>query len=191
MNQSKYWNKYYANTKNSPRKLLVKSLKYPHKNNHALDLGAGNLRDTAYLLKKKFKNIDAVDKQKKMRVFAKKFDESRITVFIMPFEKFEFQKKYDIINAQYALPFMKKSDFIKTFSKIKKSLNKSGIITGQFFGVHDTWKNNKNMTFVNIKQARRLLQDLKILYFFEEEKDGSTALGQNKHWHVFHFIAKK
>jgi len=89
------------------------------------------------------------------------------------------------------LPFMKKSDFIKTFSKIKKSLNKSGIITGQFFGVHDTWKNNKNMTFVNIKQARRLLQDLKILYFFEEEKDGSTALGQNKHWHVFHFIAKK
>jgi hypothetical protein len=30
-----------------------------------------------------------------------------------------------------------------------------------------------------------------IIEFIEEEKEGSTAAGTNKHWHVFHFIVRK
>jgi hypothetical protein len=36
-----------------------------------------------------------------------------------------------------------------------------------------------------------LLFGLELLEFIEEEKDGMQANGQEKHWHVFHFIARK
>ena len=109
----------------------------------------------------------------------------------MTFNKFNFDKKYDLINAQYSLPFMNKKDLFKVLPKIKKSLNKSGIFTGEFFGVRDSQNRDKSMTFLDIKEAKKIFNNLKLIYFYEEEKDGKTAIGEEKHWHIFHFIAKK
>lgn len=184
------WEKYYKKTGLGPRKLLIKATLYLKNKDNALDLGAGNLRDTIYILKKGFKNIDVVDKQREVKECAENLG-PRVHTHIVHFDKFILKKKYDIINAQYALPFMRKEKFEEFFEKAKKSLNTKGVITGQFFGERDSWKNKKIMTFINVKKAKKMLNGLKVVYFLEEEKDGTTALGEQKHWHVFHFIARK
>ncbi len=80
----------------------------------------------------------------------------------------------------------------ETFGKIKQALRPDGILTGQFFGVHDTWNTpGTMMTFCTREQAQKFLHDLSIITFWEEDEEGETALEQLKHWHVFHFIARK
>ena len=187
----KNWDYYYRKTGKEPRTLLVEAVINVKNKNKALDLGAGNLRDTIYLIKKKFNYIDIVDKQIEIKKYAKKIDSKKICIHIISFDKFKFKEKYDLINAQYALPFIKKEKFYKLLYNIKKSLNKEGIFTGQFFGEKDDWKNRKNMTFISKQQAKKVFKGFNIIKFLEEEKDEITAIGEKKHWHVFHFIAKK
>ncbi|MDO8550913.1 MAG: hypothetical protein Q7S39_12285 [Ignavibacteria bacterium] len=47
------------------------------------------------------------------------------------------------------------------------------------------------MTFHTKQQVENLLSDMEIIELTEEDKDGRTANGTPKHWHVFHVIARK
>lgn len=63
---------------------------------------------------------------------------------------------------------------------------------GNFFGEKDSWNNiKKEMVFLTKKEVLDLFKDFEILEFKEIEKDGKTALGILKHWHIFEIIAKK
>lgn len=66
-----------------------------------------------------------------------------------------------------------------------------GIFVGQFFGVKDSWIDTTGICVYTEKEVKGFLSNLDIVYFQEEEKDGQTALDGEKHWHIFHFIAKK
>ena len=101
-------------------------------------------------------------------------------------------EKYDLISAQYALPFYGPKGFEEFIAKLISSLKVGGVFVGQFFGNRDGWNTPEtNLAFQTREEAETLLRDLKIEGFTEEEKDGKTASGENKHWHVFHFIASK
>ena len=47
------------------------------------------------------------------------------------------------------------------------------------------------MVFLSKEQVLNLFNEFEILEFQETEKDGQTALGKIKHWHLFNIIAKK
>ena len=47
------------------------------------------------------------------------------------------------------------------------------------------------MVFLSKKQIFDMLEKFEIIEFKEEEKDGKTALGKMKHWHIYSVIAKK
>jgi len=48
------------------------------------------------------------------------------------------------------------------------------------------------MIFLSRDQVIELFKDLfEIVEFDEIEKDGETALGKPKHWHIYNVIAKK
>ena len=47
------------------------------------------------------------------------------------------------------------------------------------------------MIFFTKEYVLNLFSDFKIIDFKEIEKDGKTALGKTKHWHIFNVIAKK
>jgi tellurite methyltransferase len=47
------------------------------------------------------------------------------------------------------------------------------------------------MTFHTKQQVEELLSNMEILELNEEDKDGKTANGALKHWHVFHVIARQ
>ena len=47
------------------------------------------------------------------------------------------------------------------------------------------------MTFLTKDKVIELFKQFNIISFKEFEKDGNTALGEAKHWHIFFIIAKK
>lgn len=187
------WKEYFANTKdNPPRPLLVKGLAFIKQKESALDLGAGALNDSKYLLSQGFKKVIAIDKFDVAAQVAENLPKENFEYVISSFEEYSFPKNtFDLVNAQYALPFISPSHFDAVFSDILHSVKKGGIITGQFFGDRDEWKNESNMTFLTKLQTSEYLKSLKIIFFEEEERDKKTARGEMKHWHVFHFIGEK
>ncbi len=177
------WNDYIKKTKNSnPRPLLVEALQYVEKGK-ALDLGCGAGNDTRFLKEKGFE-VASVDSNEGV----KEFVPDAIT---SSFEDFNFGQGYDLVSAQYALPFNPPDSFNTMFKRLTKSLKSAGIFTGQFFGKEDSWSSNKNMTFHSENEGKDLLALYKIHVFREEKKHGKTVSGEDKFWHVFHVIAEK
>ena len=160
----------------------------------ALDLGAGVLNDTRYLLQEGFNHVTAVDKEAVAHDAARAFPRKRFVHIRSSFENYGFpENAFDVVSAQYSLPFIQRADFEAIFTKVKRSLVVGGIFTGQLFGDRDEWNvPSQSMTFLTIQGVERLLADMRILELVEEERDSPTVTSeQPKHWHVFHIISKK
>ena len=182
---------YYERTKDQPpSQLLMQALDHCVRRADALDLGCGAGPDTRGLLQHGFR-VTAVDQNPDAFLYFQDILQERLTLVQSSMETFPFET-YDLINAQCSLPFIRSDLFEETFGKVKQALRPDGIFTGQFLGVHDTWnKPGTTMTFCTREQAQWFLHDLSIITFWEEDEDGETVLGVPKHWHVFHFIARK
>lgn len=187
------WQDYYKNTKDiPPRKLLVKAVEFVESRDAAIDLGASALNDAHYLLEQGFKKVIAVDKEAVAQEVAAMFPKDNFSYEISAFEDYQFpQGVFNIVNAQYALPFIAPSEFTRVFKSILNSLHERGVITGQLFGDRDEWRTKPTMTFHSRTEAEDLFKGLEILELTEEEKDAPGAVGGVKHWHIFHFIARK
>jgi SAM-dependent methyltransferase len=187
------WTDYFEQTKNQPpRSLLVEALKFDLNRDEAIDLGSGALNDSKYLLDQNFKHVVALDKEAVAQEFAKELPKEKFTYVISDFESYSFPlNTFDLVNAQYSLPFIKPELFENVFHNIVASIKTNGILVGQLFGDRDEWKNKENMNFHTLAQAKAILSGFNILYFEEEEKDKPTAAGIMKHWHIFNFIARK
>ncbi len=188
------WNNYYTkHAKRKPREQVLRALNLCIKKDKALDIGSGTLAESALFLEQGFKQVVAVDKSVETKNFANYFDTEKFSLHICDFKDFDFiENNFDIINAQYSLPFYGKNNFVEFIETVKKSLKNDGVFVGQFFGDRDGWNiEASNLAFQNKEEVLKLLEGLDLIEFIEEEKDGKTAAGNDKHWHVFHFIAKK
>lgn len=187
------WKDYFNKTfGRPPRPLLVEALTHLNARDKALDLGAGALNDSAYLLEQNFNHVTAVDKVLVATEVAESFPKNQFEYIESTFESFSFPtNSFNLINAQFALPFILPEEFTRVFIAMKDSLKEGGVLTGQFFGDRDEWKTRPGMTFKTRIEAEELLQDFKVISFKEEEMDAKTAMGSMKHWHIFHFIVQK
>lgn len=178
------WIAYQKKTRNKAPSALIRRAILGH---NALDLGAGGLRDTKYLVKCGFQ-VDAVDIQ-----FTSKPRLMGVSYFEQPFHRFKFpSKRYDVVNFQYSLPFGKKGTFGGVWKKLTRSVKNDGVIVGQLFGKDDEWNTpSSQMTFHTKKEVLELLTLFKIVYFKEERKRKMTLAKKNKRWHIFHIIARK
>jgi len=179
------WKEYQQKTKGKkPSQLLVKAIPFVRGKN-ALDFGSGALNDAKYLSHKGF-NVVALDsempEEEVPNVF--KLNHSFEKVKLLP-------KSFNLISSQYSLPFIKPQSFIRVWNILVKSLKQDGIFAGNFFGLHDSWSLNKAMSFHSEEQVKGLFKDFNVLSWKEVKKDGNTAAGEQKHWHVFHIIAIK
>jgi len=186
------WKEYFERTRDKlPRPLLVKALAYVSSRDAAIDLGSGALNDSIFLLKEGFRKVVAVDKEPVAKEIAEHLPRDQFEYVISPLESFEFPATYDLINAQYSLPFIKPGEFDVTFQRIASAVKEGGILVGQFFGDKDEWRSDSTMNFHTKERAVNLLSGLEILLFEEKENDRPTAAGELKHWHVFDFIVRK
>ncbi len=194
------WQSYSQATKGRPpRPFLARAVNhYVKERGIALDLGPGALSDSRYLIESGFRTVVAVNKDPPEKdpvvmEVVRSLPSARYFYIVSTFDRFGFMPEmYDLVNAQFSLPFNPAATFDRMFASLKTSLKKNGVLTGQFFGDKDSWNDgNPDMTFHTREQALALLSDLDICKFCTHDNDGITALGHKKHWHVFHFIARR
>ena len=190
------WKKFIENTKGKPpRPLLKRAVKRVGQKKCALDLGAGALNDSKYLLAQKFKRVVAVDFDPEALKQAKKIRSKKFVFFQCRYEKFPFKKEgpYDLINASLTLGFNPPKVFNQVFPRICTSLAPGGIFVGQLFGNRHGWNTpGKEMTFHSERAARALFRNMEVLTFTEtEEEKKSSVLHVMTNFHFFHFIVRK
>lgn len=61
-----------------------------------------------------------------------------------------------------------------------------------FFGIKDSWVETKpKVVFLLKEEVLAVFKNFDIIHFKEIEEDRKTALGVEKHWHIYVVIAKK
>ena len=186
--------KYYDNTEDlNPNKIVKKFIELNIEPNNAIELGCGAGRDSIYLIKNGW-NVLAIDKEDVKARISKKLNKEELKRFRFSKQNFESLELEctNLLVANFSLSFCDKNYFKELWNKINNSILKDGYFVGNFFGNNDEWKNSNNkMTFLTKDQVMELFKQFNIISFQEFEKDGNTALGKAKHWHIFFIIAKK
>jgi tellurite methyltransferase len=190
--EKKTWSAFFRKTKNKPpAALLIEALHYTRKGGKALDVGGGALADARLLLQVGF-DVTVIDKEEQILQIAKDIGSDRLHAKVTTFDRYQYPREtFDLVNAQFSLPFNPPKTFGNVWKHIKDSLVEDGIFCGQFFGDQDTWAKNRNMTFHKRVNLDTLLGEFEVIKLDEKEWDGTTTVGQQKHWHVFHIIARK
>jgi len=183
------WQKHYEDTKSKPpSKLLLDALAFVQNKSKALDLGAGALVASKYLLSLGFE-VTAVD----IEQFKETIIDDKFRFIQSNFKEYEFsESNFDLITAQFSLPFNGTIGFDTLWENIISSLTPGGIFTGQLFGLNDEWNvPDSKLVFHSRQQVEYLLSGMEILKLEEIDKDGKLANGYPKHWHIFHIIARR
>ncbi len=186
------WVDFIKGTKNiSPRQITKNALYWVKNKGHALDIGAGALNDTKYLLENGFK-VDVVDIRDIVLDISKEIKNNNLEVHIKPIEDYDFGiEKYDIIVANYVLPFINPKKIKSLMNNIFNSLSTDGIFCAVFFGNNDFYKNHPDIAFHTKNQVLNLFKDYEKLYFSEVEKKCLNYRGNLEHYHSFEIIIKK
>ena len=194
------WPAYYEAVRNRPpRETLVQALALSAADasaaskRAAIDLGCGSGIDTFALLQHGW-HVLAIDRQPEAidQVQAATPPEyrARLETRLAAFGDLALPPA-DLINASFSLPFCHPQHFGALWATITSALNPGGYFAGHFFGNRDGWAHIATMTFHTAGQVQALLQGFDRENVQELEEDGTTALGEPKHWHVFSVVARK
>lgn len=158
----------------------------------AVDLGCGDGRDTVELLRRGWLVL-AIDSEQNAfdRLQARPIQRDLLQTQLMCFETLTLPPSIDLINASFCLPFCQPAHFPHLWETIVTSLNPGGYFCGQLFGERDSWAVYPDRTHHTREQIQVLLKPFEIEWFDEEEHPGVTAMGEQKHWHIFHIVARK
>jgi tellurite methyltransferase len=163
----------------------------------AIDLGCGGGRDTLELLRRGWRVL-AIDAEPasvaSLESAAAALNADALTTQIARFEAVQFPKA-TLINSSFALPLCPPAAFHQMWARIVEALEPGGRFCGQFYGDRDSWaapgSGKSGITFLSRPEAEALLNTLETERFLEEETDAERPVGQSKHWHIFHIVAKK
>ena len=164
---------------------------------NALDVGAGSLRDTKFLLNEGFK-VTAIDTSPLSSEFAKELHTSSLAMFSGEIREYSFPKEnFSLVNAQ-GIFFHFSSDQLQILLKrVCWTLKSGGVLCADFIGENDTWNHpeRKNI-IVNKKILTTLLEGYEIKYIDEFERDESEETAKKKgkpakHWHHINVVAVK
>jgi SAM-dependent methyltransferase len=114
----------------------------------------------------------------------------RLETRVSSFENADWPEP-DLVNSSFALPFCAPDAFPAVWRHIVGSLRPGGRFSGQLFGDRDGWSDEREMTFLTRTRLGSLLSRLEVERLDEVEEDGTTAVGDGKHWHLFHVVARR
>ena len=158
-----------------------------------IDLGCGAGRDSKFLIKNGWKviAIDKEDTEKMIRSSLQEEEQNYLKFIKQDFENNIILQSCNLLVANSSLSFCNRKNFDDLWKKIVDSISKDGYFVGNFFGINDSWANRPNMVFFTKEEVIKLFSSFEIINFKEVAKNGKTALGIEKHWHIFNVIAKK
>ena len=189
------WDEYYRKIQGrAPRQLVLDVLeKFPPATGlHAIDLGCGDGTESVALLERGWHVLAVDGEPAAIKRLLEKVSEAHRACLETQVAKFKSValSATDLVHASFSIPFCEPEHFDELWRKIVQAIKPGGRLACQFFGVHDSWANNPEMTFHTESQVRALLEEFEIEHFHEADEDGQAASGP-KHWHVFTVIARK
>lgn len=194
------WSDYYKAVANRPpRETLLTALTFFERDipqaesKTAIDLGCGDGRDTVELLRRNW-NVIAIDGEQ--QAITRLLQRSDINTELLQtrvgkFENIQLSSDVNLINASFSLPFCEPNNFPELWNKIVSGLIPGGRFCGQLFGDRDSWATDPTINYHTMSDVNLLLQPFEIELLKEEDRNGKTALGNEKHWHIFHIVARK
>lgn len=161
----------------------------------AIDLGCGEGRDTAELLRNNFAVLAIDSHPQAATLLAVRLDitpemHTRLRFLQAGFEHLTLPPAA-LVNASFALPFCPPAYFAALWGQITNSLPPGGLFCGQLFGDQDSWATLPDRSHHTHQQVLDLLQPFKVIDLKEENKPGQEFDGTTKHRHVFHIVAAK
>ncbi|MEO0988558.1 MAG: class I SAM-dependent methyltransferase [Cyanobacteria bacterium J06639_14] len=201
------WSDYYeAVIDRPPRSTLIQALNSfateappnPPRNpkyrvGFAVDLGCGNGRDTVELLRRNWRVLaidgqtEAINQLRQRQDINRTYLETRV----QRFESLTLPPSVDLINASFCLPFCPASYFADMWEEIVTAIRPGGRFCGQLFGDRDSWAVHPDITHHTLAQVKDFFAPFEIELLEEEEHPGKTPLGEERHWHLFHIVARK
>ncbi len=194
------WSAYYnAVVNRPPRDTLLAALERfdaeesATQSRFAVDLGCGEGRDTVELLRRGWRVLGIDGEQEAIARLLSRPDinPERLETQVTRFEEVILPDSVDLVNASFSLPFCPPEHFPSLWEKIVASLASGGRFCGQLFGDRDSWAIYTSMNHHTREQVEVLLQPFEVEVFEEEDHPGKTALGEDKHWHLFQIVARK
>jgi len=186
------WREFVRNTADAPAwPQLEQAAALFQKPGGALDVGAGAGRDTKHLLRLGWR-VTAIDASPSAAEALRSLPlQHNLRVVVSAAEDFA-PDTYDLVNAQFSLPFIARQHFDETVRRLRDSVRPGGVMAATFFGTHDEWNvPGSQQTFSTRSDIERLFAGWDVIDLTEAEADGHTADGTPKHWHIFHLIARR
>ena len=195
--REKNWAEYYeATADRAPRGTLLEALARfaPSDAPHcAVDLGCGDGRDTIELLRRGW-SVLAIDSEPaaiaRLQARPDIPVDARISCLRQRFEDATWPPA-DLVIASFSLPLCPPQRFPELWGRIVASLKPGGRFSGQLYGDRDGWAGRPGMTHMSRAATERLLSEMIVELFEEEETDSVTPRGKPKHWHIFHIVARR
>ncbi len=159
----------------------------------AVDLGCGSGNDSLELLRLGWEVV-AIDREAEalgwLRAGIAPEEQKQLETIQVDFEDVQFPKVI-LINAGYSLPFCPPNTFPSLWEKICASLDPGGRFSGHFFGIHDGYAENPEISTHTQDDITKLFEDYEVEFIEERDQLGATIGGIQKQWHVFSVVAKK
>lgn len=161
---------------------------------HAIDLGCGEGRDTAELLRRGW-SVLATDGHpegiERLRARTDLVETDRLSTRVVAFEELVELPQTALLNASFSLPFCVPEHFGRVWSLVTAAIRPGGRFAGQIFGDRDTWASIPDRSHFTRRETERLFDGFLLELLREDESDSRDAAGNEKHWHVFHIVARK
>lgn len=181
------WSAYHEQAGTTPNSLVVGVLEEHVKNRGvALDLGAGNLRDSVFLMGAGFKRVVAVDiKRPGEMPRMLEFHERDIATFRPSLNMFDLAVS---CNTLFYLPY---DHTVGLLGRVRDSLRPDGIFACNLLGEHADWATNPKVSVLSASQVEHLRHTFSPVALDEVEWDAPGANGIEQHWHMWNLIFRK
>ncbi|WP_235071192.1 class I SAM-dependent methyltransferase [Leptolyngbya sp. Heron Island J] len=194
------WVEYYeAIAGRPPRDTLLMALELfstelsARRRRTAVDLGCGEGRDTVEILRQNWRVIAVDGEPEAIARLRRRSDINRtyLETRVQRFEELTLPPDVDLVNASFCLPFCPPAAFAQLWEEIVTALRPGGRFCGHLFGDRDSWSAYCDISFHTRPQLEQLLAPFEIELLDEEDQPGKTALGDEKHWHLYNIVVRK
>lgn len=159
----------------------------------AVDLGCGDGRDTAELLRRGWRVVAIDGHEEAFERMGARTDiehRDRLEMRLSAFEECQIPA-CRLLNASFSLPFCEPGRFAGLWKVLTLAIEPGGRFAGQLFGDRDSWAKLADRSHQTRDEVERLLRAFEVELLQEEDREGEDCSGTGKHWHVFHIIARK
>lgn len=187
------WSAYYDATRDGDHFKLLDDALALHEGDSfaALDVGAGALRNTRFLLARGYQ-VDALDSSPLLAREAERLNDPRVSAYNQAYDNFTYPADhYGLIVAASALTFNPPQTFWVVLRNLRDSLAPGGVLCANFSGRRDEWAGDPSKSFVTAEELQAAFDGMRIVVCDEWECDTKMAVGGTKHSHIVDIIVQK